>query len=732
MKTKVLLITPPFTQLNTPYPATPYLKGYLNTQSIKSFQLDLGLEVILAIFSSTGLRNIFETYKNIIPNLSPNSQRIYALRFEYINIIDDLILFLQGDNDMLAHRICSDWFLPRASRFDQVEDLEWSFGNMGIRDKARHLTTLLLEDISDFIVESIDPHFGFSRYAERLSSSAYTFDHIYAQLCSDHSLIIKFELEILKKYLLREKPDMVALSVPFPGNLFSALKCGKYIKEFYPDITVCLGGGYANTELRSVSDARVFEFIDFITLDDGEAPLLNLIEYLEGERNVDDLKRTFTCIDKKVRYINASQTKDISFREPTCPDYTDLTPHKYLSFIEITNPMHRLWSDGFWNKLTMAHGCYWKRCTFCDTTLDYIGRFEPATAKLLCDKMETITSQTGHSGFHFVDEAAPPALMIALSKEILKRKLNVTWWTNIRFETSFTSDVCQLLKKSGCIAVSGGLEVASDRILSLINKGVSVERVAKVCKNFTDVGILTHAYLMYGFPTQTEQETIDSLEVVKQLFEHQIVHSGFWHQFALTAHSPIGKNPDRFNVEIVNPAINPFANNDLEHADPTGALHYKFSEGLKKSLFNYLHDVGFDLPLQKWFDFKIPSPKIPYDFIHRALKESESAEPLPNSKFIWLESMPKALFYDKKKKGKNTQMCELTFYMKHQTTELNVKANLGTWIMELLNKCTVHQVNQPTYNQIKESFAENKLGDFDIFWQSYTLQQLKQFGLLNI
>jgi len=732
LKTKVLLITPPFTQLNTPYPATPYLKGYLNTQNINSFQLDLGLEVILAIFSKNGLTKIFETNVNTIPNLSTNGQRIYALRFDYINVIDDLISFLQGDNDMLAHRICSDWFLPRASRFDQVEDLEWSFGNMGIRDKARHLTTLLLEDISDYIVECIDPHFGFSRYAERLSSSAYTFDDIYKQLRLDHSLIINFELEILKKYLHREKPNMIALSVPFPGNLFSALKCGQYIKAFHPEITVCMGGGYANTELRSLSDARVFEFIDFITLDDGEAPLLNLIEYIEGERNVEDLKRTFTCIGNQVKYMNGSQTKDISFREPICPDYTDLTPHKYLSFIEITNPMHRLWSDGFWNKLTMAHGCYWKRCTFCDTTLDYIGRFEPATAKLLCDKMETITNQNGQSGFHFVDEAAPPALMIALAKEILKRKLNVSWWTNIRFETSFTADVCQLLKKSGCIAVSGGLEVASDRILSLINKGVSVDKVAKVCKNFTDAGILTHAYLMYGFPTQTEQETIDSLEVVKQLFEHQIVHSGFWHQFALTAHSPIGKNPDKFNVEIINPNINPFANNELEHNDPTGADHYKFSEGLKKSLYNYLHDVGFDLPLQKWFDFKIPSPKIPYDFIHRALKESGNAEPLPNSKFIWIEYLPEVLFYDKKKKGKNTQMCELTFYMKHQTTELKIKANLGTWIVELLNKCTVHQVNQPTYNQIKESFIENNLGDFDIFWQSYTLQQLKRLGLLNI
>ncbi|SMO54130.1 Radical SAM superfamily enzyme YgiQ, UPF0313 family [Saccharicrinis carchari] len=732
MKSKVLLITPPFTQLNTPYPATPYLKGYLNTQHISSFQLDLGLDVILTIFSSKGLKQIFKIDPEILSNASENSQRIYALRHEYINLIDDLILFLQGSNDMLAHRICSDWFLPRASRFDQLEDLEWNFGNMGIRDKARHLTTLLLEDISDFIVECIDPHFGFSRYAERLSSSALIFDNIYNALLTDESLIVQFQLAILEDYLNREKPDMIALSIPFPGNLFSALKCGQYIKKYHPHITVCFGGGYANTELRSLCDPRIFEFVDYITLDDGEIPLLNLIEYLEGERPREQLKRTFACIEKQVRYLNGSQSKDISFRDPICPDYTDLAAHRYLSVIEISNPMHRLWSDGFWNKLTMAHGCYWGRCAFCDTSLDYISRFEPATAKLLCNKMEIIIDVTGHTGFHFVDEAAPPALMIALSKEILKRNLNVTWWANIRFESSFTADVCQLLKKSGCIAVSGGLEVASDRILSLINKGVSVEKVAKVCKNFTDAGILTHAYLMYGFPTQTVQETINSLEVVKQLFENQIVHSGFWHQFALTAHSPVGKNPDRFNVKIKDAGPHPFANNDLEHSDPTGAPHYKFSDGLKKSLYNYMHDVGFDLPLQRWFDFKIPSPQISYDFIYQSLQEPAHQVPLPNSKLVWLENIPELRFYDKKKKGKNTQMGELTFYMKQGTAQLKMKATLAIWIKELLQRCSVKHFTQPTFNQTRDSFKENNLGDFNVFWQSYNGQELHQFGLLNI
>ncbi|WP_066628990.1 B12-binding domain-containing radical SAM protein [Labilibacter marinus] len=728
MSAKVLLITPPFTQLNTPYPATTYLKGFLEHKEIPSYQIDLGLEVILKIFSSHGLNEIFNQALNI-QELSDNSQRIQALKDSYIEVIDDVILFLKGNDETLAYRICSDAYLPKASRFSQAEDLDWSFGNMGIRDKARHLATLLLEDLSDFIVETIDPHFGFSRYAERLSSSAFSFTPIYEEVLKEDSLIIQHQHKIIDDCIQQEQPSIVAITVPFPGNLFSALKCGQYLKGNYPNIKICMGGGYANTELRSLSDTRIFEFIDYITLDDGETPLLNLIEHISD--NSRPLKRTLIKADNKVEYIDNSSSKDISLKQEISPSYNNIKVDNYLSFIEITNPMHRLWSDGFWNKLTMAHGCYWGRCTFCDTTLDYIARFEPVTAKVLCNKMETIYEQTGQSGFHFVDEAAPPALMIALAKELIKRKLNFTWWTNIRFESSFTSDVCTLLKKSGCIAVSGGLEVASNRILSLINKGVSVEKVAQVCKNLTSAGILTHAYLMYGFPTQTDQETIDSLEVVRQLFENQIVNSGFWHQFAMTAHSPVGQNPEKFQVEAKNPETNSFANNDLEHIDSTGASHHLYSEGLKKSLYNYMLDVGFDLPLQDWFDFKIPRTKIPYDLIHNSISVIEE-DNSPNRKLIWTENLPSLRLYSKKKKGKSTKMCELIFHLRESTEIINTKESLGQWIIELLGKCSISQVLQPTIADTQKEFEKNELGDFTIFWKSYTLQQLKQLGLLTI
>ncbi|HLP19508.1 MAG TPA: radical SAM protein, partial [Chitinophagales bacterium] len=528
-KQSILLLTPPFTQLNTPYPATAYLKGFLNTLNIEAHQADLGIEIILKLFSSEGLSKMFSYMETLDLELSENSYRVYALQREYLHTIDPVIRFLQNKNPTLAHSICDRTYLPEASRFAQLEDLEWAFGTMGIQDRARHLATLYLEDLGDLITEAIDPHFGFSRYAERLGRTATHFDEIEQSLLTENSIITGFLGELLQQRIEKWQPTVVCLSVPFPGNLFGALKCGQFIKTNHPHIKIVLGGGYANTELRSLSDARVFNYIDFVSLDDGEAPIRFLLEHLDGKRDASQLKRIYACIEGKVVYCNGAKEKDVAQRETGTPDYSDFILDDYLSVIEVANPMHRLWSDGRWNKLTLAHGCYWGKCSFCDISLDYIKNYEPLTASIICDRIEEIIEQTNQNGFHFVDEAAPPALLRDVALEIIRRKITVTWWTNIRFEKSYTYDLTRLLKASGCIAVAGGLEVASDRLLAMMKKGVTVAQVARVSDAFTQAGIMVHAYLMYGFPTQTAQETIDALEMVRQLFLNEALQSGFWH-----------------------------------------------------------------------------------------------------------------------------------------------------------------------------------------------------------
>jgi hypothetical protein len=582
---------------------------------------------------------------------------------------------------------------------------------------------------------------------------------LYNMLQQDYTYLDKILIEILKTKMETVQPKLVAISVPFPGNLYTSLRCGQWIKQNCPGVKVAMGGGFPNTELRSLSDARVFEFYDFITLDDGEAPVEILLNHLGiisslpyGQTRasehmtagltpssdrvsaipVTELKRTFTLVEGKVVYINNTSCTDYKQGQVGTPDYSDFYLDKYISAIEVINPMHSLWSDGRWNKLTMAHGCYWGKCTFCDISLDYIKNYEPITASLLCDRMEEMITQTGQNGFHFVDEAAPPALMRAMAIEIIRRKLTVSWWANVRFEKSFTRDLCILLKASGCIAISGGLEVASDRLLQLIQKGITVAQVAKVNKHFTEAGIMVHAYLMYGFPTQTAQETIDSLEMVRQLFEAGILQSAFWHLFTMTAHSPVGLQPEKYLVKKVSESIGSFANNDIEHIDPTGADHESFSFGLKKSLLNYMHGACFDYPLQKWFEQKVPRTMIAPDYIIKAIEEVDLVTSTPNTKIIFLGNQPKTETIIKSKKGSQWELLSLTFETKKETINIKVDKEPGEWLARILQITAVSSPKTLTLQEVKADYENAGLEDFELFWDNKPVNTLWKTGLLQL
>ena len=735
MEAPVLLITPPFTQLNTPYPATAYLKGFFNTKNIATVQADLGIEVTMELFSKKGLEKFFSTIQakteSIEVIFSGNSLRMIALRDRYIQTIEPVIQFLQGKQNTLAHTICTRQFLPEASRFAQMDDLNWAFGSMGKQDRAKHIATMYLEDLGDLIQETVDEHFGFSRYAESLGRSANSFNELYNALQLPYTYLDEILIKIFADRIDKVQPKLVCISVPFPGNLYTSLRCGQWIKKNRPHVKVAMGGGFANTELRSLSDVRVFEFYDFITLDDGEAPLEILIEHIDGKKQLSELKRCFTLLNNTVTYINNTSCTDYKQGQVGTPDYEGLLLDQYISVIEIANPMHSLWSDGRWNKLTMAHGCYWAKCTFCDISLDYIKNYEPISASLLVDRMEELIAKTGQNGFHFVDEAAPPSMMKAVSIEIIKRKLVVSWWANIRFDKSFTQDLCYLLKASGCIAVSGGLEVASDRLLELIQKGITVAQVAKVSKHFSESGIMVHAYLMYGFPTQTVQETIDSLEMVRQLFETEVLQSAFWHLFTMTAHSPVGLAPEKFLVKKVSDEIGTFANNDIAHTDPTGADHELFGFGLKKALFNYMHGNCFEFSLQKWFDFKVPNTTIAPHFIQKAITDPD-LNTSTHYKVIWLGVLPSTTIIQKSKKGNKWEEMTMEFQSNKNAFTINVASDKGEWLLKLLSEINIQNSNGLLLADVKNSYTQAGLSDFELFWDNKPVTHLSKAGLLRV
>ena len=620
---KLALVLPPLTQLNTPYPSGAYLARHLRSHGIPSTQRDFGLELMRRALSRKGLSEVFDAVSEKADAgeaLPEPAWQALALRRQHERAIAPAMRFLAGADESLAARILDTPLLPRGPRLASV-DLS-AFGTMGVIDAARHLATRYIEDLVDLITATIDPGFSLARYQHHLAVGPISFDPIEARL--EETTLVDAWLDALTDSL---DAEVVCLSVPFPGTLYGALRIGRRLKA--RGVTVWMGGGYVSTELREVDEPRLWQCVDALTYDDGEGPLLALIAHHRGEGDTRHRTRTAAGLH------SAPATA-----EPFVPAawYGDLDLRKYLHIIDTLNPAHRLWSDNRWNKITLAHGCYWKKCAFCDIQLDYIARFEKAPTQALLDAMEELTEDTGTSGFHFVDEAAPPRQMRDLALGILARGMTVSWWGNIRFEAAFTPDLCRLLAAAGLIAVTGGLEVAQPRLLKMMDKGITVPQAAGAAAAFRAAGVMVHAYLMYGFPTQTEAETIESMEIVRQLFAEGLLDSAFWHRFVLTRHSGVYANPARYQITVPDTA-GAFATNDIPHADPSGGNHDRFDAVLPRALSAWMQGDRLDQPVHRWFSRKMPRARTRPDHIARSLPADLPAL-RPSARLLWLGGEP--------------------------------------------------------------------------------------------
>ncbi len=720
---KILLIIPPFTQVNTTYPSTTQLAGFLKAKGYSAESFDLSLSVFLNIFSKEGLTKIFAAIKQN-DYRDDFVERALSLEDHYVSKIDSVITFLKGKNPNLAYRIVGDDFLPQGESFTQQKNELEAFGYFGLQDKAKYYCSLVIDDLTEIIHKTITPHFGLSRYAEKIAVSPPTFDQIQIELEREPNLIEETICDITNLKIHNYKPDLVGYTVPFPGNLLGALVSAKYIKKNFPGIKIVFGGGYINTELGSLNDKRIFNYTDFITYDDGELPLLNIIQNLEGNNENPHWTRTLFILNNELVFKDDADIKYINHNELFPPSLEGIDPDDYVAMTEMLNPMHRIWSDGYWNKLMIAHGCYWRKCTFCDVTLDYIGRYSPANAKNIVDWMEDMINKTGKTAFHFTDEAAPPAVLKELSFELLKRKLPVSWWGNIRFEKAFTKDFCKLMAASGCVALSGGLEVADERLLKLINKGITLDQTAVVCRNFRDSGIMVHSYLMYGFPSQTEQEIINSLELVRQFVKNNLFQSAYWHLFTLTVHSPVAHNAETFKIKILSPADNPFANNNLVHYDLTGIDYDKYSGGLKKALYNFMHGVGLDWNVSKWFDFEVPPTTIDKNLVEKFISQEISAFDDLNSKVIWLGSIPIL-------KRLNSKEYSLSLQTPSLHAEWLTTKSIGEWIIQLAKNSLIDSQIKIKFYEMQESFPGNEK-DFKEFLSSDTWKELRETSIILI
>jgi radical SAM superfamily enzyme YgiQ (UPF0313 family) len=465
-------------------------------------------------------------------------------------------------------------------------------------------------------------------------------------------------------------PFVLLVTIPFPGCLAGALVCAESAgKRFGGGVVTVAGGGYVNTELRFMEDAAFFDYFDFLSFDRGYGSLTAILDFLRrkdtrctGEgpfplyktiyrsggliirgTNIDAAGPGGTAVTEDGKTIIENQQRSPKHPVPDSaeflalekesvqtvfPDYSGTDFSKYLMAADDPNPMHRLWSDGRWLKAYLAHGCYWHNCAFCDITLDYIRGYEPVNTDAFFRSLLAQADKTGVRGVHLVDEAAPPSSLLRLAElnrpgsSALKGRPPLGFWGNIRFEKAFTPDAAALLAAGGVLGVSGGIEVATEKGFKRIGKGITLPDVVRSCAAFKEAGILTHAYLIYGYWDEDEQEILDSAEILRQLFAAGLLDSAFWHKFVLTCHSriyaewrqgihpdlrPLLKTPDFFSVGEAAGRPPVFARNDLVFEGEERSS--RFTGGLDRLLAAWMAGDA-ETPVQEAFPFRTPPPAV--------------------------------------------------------------------------------------------------------------------------
>jgi radical SAM superfamily enzyme YgiQ (UPF0313 family) len=559
-KPNVLLLTPPLLQPNTAYSATPLLYAYLKRAGFPVRQADLSLELLLELLTPRGLAEA----RDCLLADGVGAASDFVMHFpRYAAMVEPVVAFLQGRDPEAAWRLARRGTLPEGPRlrhaWDCADEIEAAFGGSA-PERARYLASLFLDDIAD-AAKFADPFFGFSRYAEQLAVHLPRFAPLRRELLERDSFVTRRMDAAAERVIAEYRPDLVAITVPFPGTLFGALRIGRRIRRLSPATHVAIGGGYCDSELRGLSAPAVFDFVDSIVLDGGPLALRRLAEFVGGGPD-SLLIKTMQLRDGAV-ILHDSGEAPLPHGELPAPSWDGLAPGRHFGLVETLNPVTRLWTEGRWNRLLLAHGCPWSRCAFCDSELDCIARYDPTDTATACDWIAAVIAETGRSGFHFVDESLDACFLDRLCDAMLERGLQCTWWGNIRFEKAFTPALVGKLAAAGCIAVAGGLETACDRTLKLMRKGISMEQAERVMRDFATAGILVHAYLMHAFPSQTDAEVLAADRAVERMLAAGILHSYHWHRFALSAHSDIARDPGRYSIELLPEPESDFARNEI-------------------------------------------------------------------------------------------------------------------------------------------------------------------------
>ncbi|MFT5289429.1 MAG: anaerobic magnesium-protoporphyrin IX monomethyl ester cyclase [Planctomycetota bacterium] len=350
---------------------------------------------------------------------------------------------------------------------------------------------------------------------------------------------IEYFREVTLPALKELDPDLIGISLTFPSQAIPAFTLARLVKEWKPEVHITVGGGLMAYVAEKLSHrAEIWDLIDSMVLLEGERPLLQLCEHVEGKRELSEITNLiYRGPDGKP--IKTSQIDPLNIMGLPTPDFSDLPLKKYFT-PELVMP------------LAATRGCYWGKCVFC-TLYTVIGPgYRGRTVEQTVEDMRELQNLYGVKSFYLAIEDLPPNMAKRFPEAIIEAGLDISWWADARFEHEvFDEETCKLLAQSGCKRLAFGYESSSNRVLELMCKGIDPDESLKMIRRVHDAGISVTLYAMVGFPTETREEALATLNTV--LANRDWIQEVSVRVFYLDESSEVYKRREEFDIVEVYP-----------------------------------------------------------------------------------------------------------------------------------------------------------------------------------
>ena len=317
---------------------------------------------------------------------------------------------------------------------------------------------------------------------------------------------LKLSYEEFKSELGKRQPDIVGITST-TLTYKSGLQIAKIAKEVYPDCLTVMGGSHVTfwdeNALQECPD------LDVVVRKEGENTLLELVQRVEACRSYYDVVGITCRKDGKI------------VKTPDRPYIENLD--------ELPFPAHHLWPLERLRKhgtvifpLVTSRGCiYW--CDFCTAVRMFGRRYRMRSPKNVVGELEYLQRTFGARQFTFYDDAftVDQKRAAEICTEIKNRKMKIEWDCETRVDM-VTKELLRTMKEAGCIAVWFGVESGSQQVLDAMRKGISPAQTVKAFKWAKEVGLMTVANVVLGFPGETKETIWETIKFIERLNPNDI------------------------------------------------------------------------------------------------------------------------------------------------------------------------------------------------------------------